>query len=162
MLIEIRYNDKDKIREFIKFSSLFFREYYSFVMPDNDVSILEHFNKEDIVSKEIKEGRYFNYLIKYKDNIIGSISFEISNNTLNILQIYILKKYRKQKLSRCIFKELKEIILNKNIKQLKINILESNKKLPKIFEKLDFIQSDFIARYIGDGIYLYENVYTLN
>ena len=159
MLEKIKYNDREKINNFIKFSTLFFREYYSPIMPDNDISVLENFNKEEIISKEIKEKRYFDYLINYNNQNIGSVSFENTENTLNILQIYLLKKYRKQKLSHEIIKEIKEYAKNKNIKQIKINISETNKKVPKIFEKLGFSKHDFISRYIGDGIYLYENIY---
>ena len=50
MLIEIKHNDRDKIEKFIKFNSLFWREYYAPVTEKQDVSSFEMYNNLQTIS----------------------------------------------------------------------------------------------------------------
>ena len=146
MLIEIKHSDKSKIEDFIRINSLFLREYYTPLMPEGDISSLEQFNSLKTISQEIKDGSYNYYSIYFQNENIGNVVLKEMQDFIDICEIFILKKYRKQCFS---------------YKALKIAIGEVNKKLSKIAEKWGFTKSDFAARYIGDDIYLYENLYNL-
>lgn len=161
MLELIKHNKKDKIETFIKYNSVFLREIYSPLMPGSDISNLDYFNCENVISNEIKEKRFIHYLINYQAQDIGIVSLNIKENYLSIYKIFILKKYRKQKLSQIIIDEIKDIALKYNIDTIQITISENNKKISKIIQKWGFEKQDTISRYIGNDVYLYEDKYIL-
>jgi len=161
MLDLIKHSTKSKIETFVKYNSVFLREVYSSLMPDNDITNLEYFNCENVIKNEIKDKRFFHYLINFENQSIGIVSLEKRENLLNICKIFILKKYRKQKLSYIILNEIKDIATKENINTIQITINETNKKLAKIVQKWGFEKQDTISRYIGDDIYLYEDKYVL-
>ena len=161
MLNVIKHNNKDKIEEFIDKTSIFLREFYTQIVPDNNISLLEMYNNPKTISDEIKNKQYQYFLISYENTNIGNAVVQQDGNLLNIAQIFILKKYRKKKLSYKIIKELRCLASNQSLEGLKIAIFISNIKLKKIVEKWGFKKADSIARYIGDGMYLYEDIYTL-
>lgn len=161
MFYEIKYSDQEAIEEFIKFSNLFLKEYFSEQKNNNIISTLSVFNNVKTVSEEIKEKRYSHYLIKNKEENIGILTFNIHQNDLEIIQIYIIKKYRKQKISYEIIEKLKEIARKNNCKNIKTSIIENNKKLEYKIINLGFQKIENIAKYIGNNIYLYENIYQL-
>jgi len=160
MLIEIKHNNKDKIEEYIKLNSLFIREYYLPVIKENDIPTFEIFNNIQTIANEIKEKSHRYYLINFNNEIAGALLLE-NGNIPCIYQIFILKKYRKQKLSYKIINELEEILKKENINQIKLSLLESKNKLAKIVDKWGFKKTETSARYIGNNIYLYENIYSL-
>ena len=157
MLRKIRHGKIAETEEFIKMSSLFLNEVYGNLLPKEDILKLIEFNSSETISSEIKENRYCYYLINHENNNIGIISLKEGEDSINIYQIFILKKYRKQNIA---FSAIRELRRNTN-KIIKIFIPESNKKLPKIVEKWGFKNPVNISRYLGDGIYVYENAYTL-
>ncbi len=156
MLIKIKHNDTDKIEEFIKLTSLYLNEVYNNFLSIEDISNLTQLNCLKTISSEIKEKRYCYYLINYENENIGFISSSQNDDVLNIYQIFALKKFRKQNIASNAIEELK-----KDAPNIKLFIPENNKKIKKTAEKWGFEKSGDVSRYLGYGIYVYENTYVL-
>ena len=158
-LLKIKFRDDIKIERFCELAVPLYREYYIPLIGEIGAGELLNFLKPEIIKKEIKNNLYEYYLIEYDNKYTGVLILQIQEEILHISKIFILKRYRKKGIFRQIIEKLKSTLKERNLKKLKICIERNSKKLPYIISKFDFKKEKQIARYLGNKIYLYEDIY---
>ena len=158
-MLEIVKHNKSYIEHCSKFSDLFTKEYYFNLLSDKKILELCKFNTPELISRDIKEKTRIYHIIKYENEIIGYVLTEKKDEMLNISQIFVLKRYRKQGLFKKIIEEIKDIA--NDLKDINIYIAQDKKAIQKIFEMQGFKKTQEIAQYIGDDVYIFEFEYCL-
>lgn len=157
MLEIIKHNNKKYVEDCSKFSDLFIKEYYLNLLTYEKIAELCKFNTPELISRNIKDKTCIYHIIKYENEIIGYVLLEKKDETLNISEIFILKRYRKQGLFKKIIDEIKNIA--NGLKNISIRIAQDKKAVQKIFETQGFEETQETAQYIGDDIYIFEFEY---
>ena len=161
MLETVKPGNKSYIEYCSEFSNLFTKEYYLNIFQYDKIIEFCEFNSPEIIAGNIKDKYDFYYIIKHNGEMSGYVLLNKGDETLNISQIFILKRFRKQKLLSNIVEEIKNIAKTDDYIAVSIYIVEGKKALQKIFEKFGFSKKEKIAKYIGDNIYIYESKYCI-
>lgn len=146
------------LEDFQKLSCLFIKEYYKNSLSDQEISKLLSFSTVPIIRDEIKDKRYNCFLVQQEKTSIGILQTNFQDNFLNISKLFLLKNKRKQKLGKEIIAFAIDFAKENNCSNIKLSIETSNKKLQMIANKLGFKFNKTIAKYLGDMIYIYENI----
>jgi len=94
--------------------------------------------KNNIDKIKINNGK-INWIL-YKNKKIGFVVFYLNYKKLNtyIRDYFIYKKYRKKKIGSLIHKKIILLSIKKKFKFIKIDILNTNKKVIKFWKQLNF------------------------
>jgi len=113
----------------------------------------------EILNKKNTKKNYFShllkkklkvYLIKENNFIIGFFTLylnkfaQLSSNNIYLRDFYIREKYRKEKLGSLVVERIIKIYSKKKFFNIKIEILKSNSKVKKFWEKLGFKKKKLI------------------
>ena len=159
-LIKIKQRDDIKIERFCELAKPLYIEYYTPLIAGVGVAELLNFLKIKIIKQEIKNNIYEYFLIEFEDRYAGILVLQAQENVLHISKIFILKRYRKKGIFKNTIEELIKMLDKKGLSELKICVAKDDRKLPVIVSKLNFKKQKQIARYFGNNIYLYEDIYT--
>jgi len=81
----------------------------------------------DGIKNQMNEGQQF-YLAKYKDDIVGYLSFsKINDNEYKLNKIYLLQELHGKGLGKAMLKLVEEIVSNLSAKYLTLNVNRNNK-----------------------------------
>ena len=158
MLIEELKNKKD-IENLIVLIEKTLKETYTKVLEDKIIDYLLIFNNQEVIKRNLKnKNKYF--LIKEKEDFIGYFEINFSKNCCNILNFYVLDDFSNFEVLEKILKEIIKISKNEKSKEIKIYLQEDLKSKIEFFEKSGFKKHPKNANYIGDSVYLVENLLT--
>ncbi len=139
MMIKIRKAKRKDFEDFLKLKKESIKEYSNLI-------------KEKINAKEEQIKKEFYKMISSKNNIvlvlnndknligflIGSIIKNIWQNSGYIDDVFVLKKFRKNRLASNLIKEFIKILKVKGIKKCRLGANIKNKNALKLYKKLGF------------------------
>jgi len=161
-LIKIKYRDDVKIFKFCELAKILYKEFYSSLISEKETKNLIYFLQEKIIKNEIKENQYEYYLISTPSEYIGIIeAVKCNDDIINIYKIFILKQYENKKTYNELINKIIIFFKKQNFKQIK-TFIPKNNILNNIFQNNNFKHIQEAARYLGNDVYIYENIYILN
>ena len=160
-IVRVKHTSKNLLPDLCNFLRLFTKEYYSGALAQKELDSLLFFTKEDIVKNEIKEGKYQYYIVVYENQNVGFVQLQLEEDALILSKIFISNKFRRKGISTKLLAEIKNMALENNCEEIQFSTGENYKKLQLIIKKWGFAFSKKNARYLGDDIYIYEDMYSL-
>lgn len=160
--IELQYithKNKSFIKSYIKLAKPLLKEFYYQFLNEDETKEIARFITFDVLKEEIKNNEYNYYLIKKEKEFLGILRTKKENDVLSITRLHLLKKYRKQKIGTKVIEILKQNIGKNEITKLKLPVITSDNRTKTIIKKWDFKPERTIARYLGNEIYLYEDLF---
>lgn len=93
----------------------------------------------DDIFNEYKTDPYINYLLYILNNeIVGFVSFDIIYDRIEIINIFVDKLFRKQKIGYKLLNKVIEEGIKLNVKNITLEVDETNNPAISLYEKVGF------------------------
>ncbi len=145
---------------FAKLEKELVTKYYEKILKPDELKLFCAFISSNFLKREYMRYKDDYYLIQDgEENYVGLFQTRKTEDTVEILKLYIKKEYKNKGLGYKSFLKIIEDAKAKKAKKIVIYINQNFDKAKKSIERWGFKGSELTARYIGSDIYLYENYY---
>lgn len=134
--IEIRHANIENIEDILKLEDGFGDEKYSRVL----------------IEQSLKDERLLNLIMFIDDVAIGYLSASVMIDEGELLKIIVDKDYRGKKLATSLMVELFNLLKEKGVRQIFLEVRKDNIPAKKLYEKLGFNKSHERKKYYSDGM----------
>ncbi len=127
-------------------------EHYTAIIGADQVDyMLDKFQSENAITKQIQNMGYIYYLIKTNKNAIGYFAIIQENEELFLSKLYIQKTMRGKGLARKTIDFIKTIALESNLGKITLTVNKNNIGPIAAYQKLGFVNTGPVIQDIGGG-----------
>lgn len=140
------------IRELAQLTSEIWHEYWVEILSPEQINyMVEKFQSEEAITKQIAEENYTYFYIEQDNNIAGYIGLSKKENYLFLSKLYIKKDFRHQGIGTQIFEFIKDFALKNNYQRIILTVNKYNSNTIKAYNKWGFKEIDSVVTDIGNG-----------
>lgn len=151
---KIHFKDLDKIEILIKLISSCYNEIYSNVLTFEKLNILKSFVKVNSIQDEIKFDNKFFYLIELNGKDVGFLEFFLTENSLQIANIFLIGKFKTFENYTTIFKYLEKNAIDNKCDNLLFYLNRQLQDTVNLLRACGFQIVKQVIRYFGSNIYI--------
>lgn len=157
--IQVKYRNEISVMRLSNLAIPLVEEYYKEIVPKKTLDSMLFFLQEKTISKEIKQKRTHYYIISFEDRYIGFSEMKRKEDSLWISKIFLKPEHRYKGHGKKLIELIKELAIEQNLKKIRIGIPNEKEETIQAFKKFGFYPTKEIARYMGDGYFVYEFIY---
>ncbi len=140
------------IRELAQLTSEIWHEYWVEILSPEQINyMVEKFQSEEAITKQIAEENYTYFYIEQDNNIAGYIGLSKKENYLFLSKLYIKKDFRHQGIGTQVFEFIKDFALKNNYQRIILTVNKYNSNTIKAYNKWGFKEIDSVVTDIGNG-----------
>ena len=144
-----KFEKVENIKELAALAAEIWHEYWTLILSPEQIDyMVENFQSEKAITKQIAEENYTYYYIIENDKKAGYFGISDKADCLFLSKLYISKDYRHKGLGTKAFEKIKTIASGRKIR-LTVNKYNSN--TIKAYEKWGFKTVDSVVTDIGNG-----------
>ena len=152
------------IRDLAQLTSEIWHEYWVKILSPEQINyMVEKFQSEEAITKQIAEENYTYFYIEQDNNIAGYIGLSKKEDYLFLSKLYIKKEFRHQGIGTQVFEFIKDFALKYNYKKIILTVNKYNSNTIKAYNKWGFKEIDSVVTDIGNGFVMDDYImeYTL-
>ena len=152
------------IRDLAQLTSEIWHEYWVEILSPEQINyMVEKFQSEEAITKQIAEENYTYFYIEQDNNIAGYIGLSKKEDYLFLSKLYIKKEFRHQGIGTQVFEFIKDFALKNNYKKIILTVNKYNSNTIKAYNKWGFKEIDSVVTDIGNGFVMDDYImeYTL-
>ncbi len=158
-LYQINNSNKKGHIELFDLKKAMYESFLKYLFPKEIYDYLSYFLNIETIKDKMNFDNHTFYLIKLKEKTAGFFEYKLIPNALIILNIFLLKENRNNKIGSFCFDFLKNEAKNKGINKIYSPIYKDNKTAQEFFKYLGFHKHDEKAKYLGSDIYIFEDIF---
>lgn len=152
------------IRDLAQLTSEIWHEYWVEILSPQQINyMVEKFQSEEAIIKQIAEENYTYFYIEQDNNIAGYIGLSKKEDYLFLSKLYIKKDFRHQGIGTQVFEFIKDFALKNNYKRIILTVNKYNSNTINAYNKWGFKEIDSVVTDIGNGFVMDDYImeYTL-
>lgn len=140
------------IRDLAQLTSEIWHEYWVEILSPQQIDyMVEKFQSEEAITKQIAEENYTYFYIEQDNNIAGYIGLSKKEDYLFLSKLYIKKDFRHQGIGTQVFEFIKDFALKNNYKRIILTVNKYNSNTINAYNKWGFKEIDSVVTDIGNG-----------
>lgn len=149
-MIEVK--EVTNIRDLAQLTAEIWHEYWVEILSPEQIDyMVEKFQSEQAIKKQIAEEHYTYFYIVQDNNIAGYIGLSKKEDHLFLSKLYIKKDFRHQGIGTQVFEFIKDFTLKNNYKRIILTVNKYNTNTIKAYNKWGFKEIDSVVTDIGNG-----------
>ncbi|MGA1227108.1 MAG: GNAT family N-acetyltransferase [Tamlana sp.] len=129
---------------------VWYEHYISIISLKQIEYMLYKYNSVKAISKRAQQGTQF-YYMTFNEIPVGYVAIEIKPNHLYISKLYVLKKYRGNKIAKRAMLFAESMAKDKGKESIKLHVNKYNTNSILAYEKMGFVNSESVVTDIGRG-----------
>ena len=144
----------EQIKETAQIANIVWSEHYVSIIKKEQIDyMLEIFQSEKAIKKQLSEG-YVYYILTDENENIGYIAYKINQNELFLSKIYLLKEYRGKGHAKNAVAFLVETAKENSCNKIQLTVNKNNTNSINAYEKLGFHKEYVQTIDIGKGFFM--------
>lgn len=140
------------IKDLAQLTSEIWHEYWVEILSPEQINyMVEKFQSEEAITKQIAEENYTYFYIEQNNNIAGYIGLSKKEDYLFLSKLYIKKDFRHQGIGTQVFEFIKNFAQKNNYKRIILTVNKYNSNTIKAYYKWGFKEIDSVVTDIGNG-----------
>jgi tRNA(adenine34) deaminase len=136
-------------------------KYYPLIGEDQTDYMVEHFQSEEAIRRQIQDEDYYYYIIQKNNEDCGYIAIKEDADRLFLSKAYIYQHLRGQGFFRQAVDYIKGIARSKGLRSIWLTVNKRNDSA-EIYKRLGFIKTGEGKADIGGGFFMDDDYYELN
>ena len=150
--MELKKVTKEEVPALAALASEIWHEYWKTLLSKEQIEyMVENFQSEKAMYKQINEDSYSYYFIIQNSNIAGYFGICPEDGYMFLSKLYLKKDFRGQGLGRQAFEEIKKITKNSGLNKIQLTVNKYNTNTIKAYEHWGLDTIDAVVTDIGKG-----------
>jgi len=115
---------------------------------NNAIESIKKYHENNFIGES---DNVLNYCLIDENKIIGEIDFGVITPTADIFFVYVINEERGKGLSKILLKETFNLLKEKGVNEIFLEVRESNKIAYNLYKSMDFIEIGMRKKYYSNG-----------
>lgn len=143
---------KEAITKVVFLAKKIWNEHYLSIIGQGQIDyMLTKFQSESAITRQIKEEYYEYYLVYENTNLVGYLSYRVTNQELFLSKIYLLANQRGKGIGKKMLDFITSNAKQSSCKKIRLTVNKYNHESISAYKKLGFVEVDSIVFDIGGG-----------
>ncbi|HEX3077551.1 MAG TPA: GNAT family N-acetyltransferase [Lachnospiraceae bacterium] len=147
-----KVENSNQIKDVASLGTAIWHEHYASILSADQIDyMVEKFQSELAVQKQIEENNYTYYMMIVEERLAGYIGFVLEEDSVFLSKLYLAKSFRGRGIASKAFEFLKGIAKGNGKSRIWLTVNRYNKESIHVYEKKGFIKVKEQVTDIGNG-----------
>jgi RimJ/RimL family protein N-acetyltransferase len=148
----VKVENSNQIKDVANLGTAIWHEHYASILSADQIDyMVEKFQSEVAVQKQIEENNYTYYMMIVEERLAGYIGFVLEEDSVFLSKLYLAKSFRGRGIASKAFEFLKGIAKGNGKSRIWLTVNRYNEDSIHVYEKKGFIKVKEQVTDIGNG-----------